>query len=155
MRTAATLWRGSMVAKVGVRIPDVEFVTSESAADIVMNVTDSGAPQNAQGTAFNTRGTQAGRTVVTGARIELHRPGMAGVETLFRNGVWSQLQFENYASYVATHEMGHALGLQSHSPNIGDVMHEGGLTDQKSMTIPFPEWITQADANTLAHAYCR
>lgn len=52
---------------------------------------------------------------------------------------------------VTAHEMGHALGILLHSFDPADLMWGGGLGPPVIERYP---WITPADLNTLAYAYC-
>jgi hypothetical protein len=54
------------------------------------------------------------------------------------------------------HEIGHALGLQMHSPDEADLMNETGnfLPGRDDARDP-SSFITAADRNTMLHAYCR
>ena len=54
------------------------------------------------------------------------------------------------------HEIGHALGIQMHSPDESDLMNENGnfLPVRDDARDP-RSFITAADRNTMLHAYCR
>jgi hypothetical protein len=54
------------------------------------------------------------------------------------------------------HEIGHALGIQMHSPDDSDLMNEHGnfLPGRDDARDP-RSFVTAADRNTLLHAYCR
>lgn len=52
-------------------------------------------------------------------------------------------------SRVVSHEMGHALGIMLHSPNVEDLMFAAIRLD------PGGQSITPADRHTLYHAYCQ
>ncbi len=54
------------------------------------------------------------------------------------------------------HEIGHALGIQMHSPDESDLMNEDGnfLPGRDDARDP-RSFITAADRNTMLHAYCR
>ena len=54
------------------------------------------------------------------------------------------------------HEIGHALGIQLHSPDESDLMNENGnfLPGRDDARDP-RSFITAADRNTMLHVYCR
>ena len=54
------------------------------------------------------------------------------------------------------HEIGHALGIQMHSPDEADLMNENGnFLPGRDDARDARSFVTVADRNTLLHAYCR
>jgi len=152
----ARLWQTAMARHASRSFPLVTVSTNNSSAPIQLTVVDTplpGSESGAFGSATLGFGTVAGRTVITDVQIRLHRPALAGAETLLRNRVWSPLQFNALITQVVAHEMGHALGIRSHSLNAMDLMAAGGNRQNGESDID--NWISTADALTLSHAYCQ
>ena len=61
-----------------------------------------------------------------------------------------------HTANTLAHELGHALGIQLHSPDEADLMNEDGnfLPGRDDDRDP-RSFITAADRNTMLHAYCR
>ena len=90
--------------------------------------------------------------VITSASIRIAR--MADDEALIARGLDRRVVLQTVNTLA--HEIGHALGIQLHSPDDADLMHEYGnfvpvRDDQRDPRT----FITPADRNTMRHAYCR
>jgi predicted Zn-dependent protease len=65
----------------------------------------------------------------------------------------SNQSLRTYIAKILAHEMGHALGVNLHSPDARDIMF-GGISDWSRDAPPYP-WITENDRNTIGEAYCK
>jgi hypothetical protein len=90
--------------------------------------------------------------VITGAVIQLAR--YPDDLSLIKGGL--QRRVTRHTVNTLAHELGHALGIQLHSPDASDLMHEDGnfLPGRDDDRNP-RSFITAADRNTMLHAYCR
>jgi hypothetical protein len=154
-KAGARAWATAMFQLTRVAIFDFDVRDNDPSAPITITVTDGASSQDemAEGQAHRTYGTFNGQPVTAGARIELYRGGRSTlrvIEGFLENGKWSQWQFEAKIGEIVAHEMGHALAINGHSSGERDLMHRSGGEPQ----LDYATWISQADANTMMHAYC-
>lgn len=94
-------------------------------------------------TAFARTIHATGTPFLAGGEIVFGSVALADSEELFRDGTLTPEVFFRGISGVAAHEMGHLLGIIGH-PSGRDVL----------MGPVFHDVPTEADVNTLVHAYC-
>jgi len=61
-------------------------------------------------------------------------------------------ELPEYIANLTAHEMGHALGVQKHSPESTDLM--SGVPPRNFTHVSYP-WVTRRDLNTMLGDYCR
>lgn len=155
-RLGAGIWGSALATLLGGNaFLDLEVKEDDPSAQIKIILRDSVSPidEMAEGEVNHTYGTVNGHHVITGAEIVLHRAGrntLKVTEGFLERGTWSEWQFESKIGEIVAHEMGHALGINGHSSNPADLMASSLGEPQ----LDFKTWISQADANTLLHAYC-
>lgn len=126
----------------------VEFVGSADHAHIVAEFV-SGIPGGpialaaSRPTEFESSGIIA-KTVIEFSTTNLG----IGLETRFRIGALSQLEFTDAVASIAAHEFGHSMGIQTHAGENADfLMSAIGFEAHTGPTL--------GDLNTLRHNYCR
>lgn len=90
--------------------------------------------------------------VITSASIQMGR--LPDDVSLIERGLQRRVTLQT--ANTLAHEIGHALGIQLHSPDESDLMNENGnfLPGRDDARDP-RSFITAADRNTMLHAYCR
>ena len=90
--------------------------------------------------------------VITSASIQMGR--LPDDVSLIERGLQRRVTLQT--ANTLAHEIGHALGIQLHSPDESDLMNENGnfLPGRDDARDP-RSFITVADRNTMLHVYCR
>jgi hypothetical protein len=89
--------------------------------------------------------------VITRGAIRIGR--LADDEPLLKRGLRKRVTLQT--ANTLAHEIGHALGIQLHSPNEADLMSEfGNFVPGRDDDRDARSFITAADRNTMLHAYC-
>lgn len=83
---------------------------------------------------------------LTGGEIHFNVHRWVGTDDRVRSGDISREALQADVAATAAHEMGHVLGIIGHASVGGLLMSAGGSSEG----VP-----TQADLNTMSHAYCR
>lgn len=113
----------------------LEVVSRESDADVVVHFEQLPSIPVTNETIGVTETRVNSRDLIVGANIQFN--------------IWSRMSAGNIQSFqeTATHEFGHALGINGHSSNPADVMFSVHLLDQgKNLSV--------RDINTMLTGYC-
>jgi hypothetical protein len=97
--------------------------------------------------------TIAGRgDVITSAAVQMAR--FPDDVALVERGLQRRVVLQTVNTLA--HELGHALGVQLHSPDEADLMNEfGNFLPVRDDARDPQSFVTAADRNTMLHAYCR
>ncbi len=90
--------------------------------------------------------------VITSASIQLAR--LPDDVSMIERGRQRRVTLQTVNTLA--HELGHALGIQLHSPDDADLMNEhGNFVPGRDDERDPRSFVTAADRNTMLHAYCR
>jgi hypothetical protein len=139
--------------------PRIRLLTSDSAsASIQIGVIDQ-IPAGMKPSLLGVAESQLEGGVIVRSRISVFRQNLTkqAEAKLAAGGLEAELAFKFLVTRVVAHEIGHALGLGTMATD--SLSHPTGLgymmTDHYEGFDPdITRWITDADVNTLAQAYC-